>query len=217
MAASEDWRVHVVISDAGGRGRWSTDRLEARDLAAEVGEELGDRVAVSRDDGELFLYAGGEDAARAASRVVRSDLDEHGWKGEVTLARWHDDAGEWLPADVPLPVSEDERAAEHAALVASEDAASAADAAAGWEVRVDLPSHRDARALAARIEQEEGFSPVKRWKYLFVGAPDEDAARDWAVRLEGWAPAGSKITVEATFASVERNNPFAIFGAGDVN
>jgi hypothetical protein len=55
---------------------------------------------------------------------------------------------------------------------------------------------------------------VRRWKYLFVGAPDEDVARAWAEELRKEAPAGSEVTVEATFASVERNNPFAIFGAG---
>jgi|SRR4051794_5917814 hypothetical protein len=213
----EDWRVRVVVTDTGGVGPWSAYRLEARALADDVGAALGDRVAVSRDNGELFLYVDGAEAARAAAEVVKSDLREHDWSATVAVERWHDDAEEWKPGDAPLPSSEAERAAEHEELVASEDAASSADAAAGWEVRVDLPSHRDARALAERIEREEGFAPVKRWKYLFVGAPDEDAARVWATRLGGWAPPGSKITVEATFRSVERNNPFAIFGAGDVN
>src|SRR4051812_42008832 len=76
----DDWRVHVVVSAAGGIGPWSVDRLEARELASDLREALGERVAVSRDDGELFLYAGSEDAARAAEGVVRSDLSEHGWE-----------------------------------------------------------------------------------------------------------------------------------------
>jgi len=217
MVAAEDWRVRVEVEDRGGVGPWSAYRLEARELASDVGRALGDRIAVSRDDGSLFLYAADEAAARAAAEVVVADVSDHGWSASVTVERWHEDAEDWLPLDVPLPSSQAEHDAEHASLVAEEDADSEADAASAWEVRVDLPSHRDARALAERIEREEGFSPVKRWKYLFVGAPDEDAAREWATLLSGWAPPGSRITVEATFAAVERNNPFAIFGAGDVN
>jgi hypothetical protein len=208
---AEDWRVHVVLSAAGGRGPWSEDRLEARSLASDVGDALGDRVAVSRDDGALFLYAASEEAARAAESVVRADVAEHGWDAAVSVERWHDDAEEWKDASVPLPASDEERAAEHASLVASEDAEPVA-----WEVRVDLPSHRDAKRLASALEAT-GVRPVRRWKYLFVGAPDEDEAAAWATRLRAEAPAGSKVTVEATFQSVEKNNPFAIFGAGDVN
>src|SRR3954469_2462375 len=123
--ASEDWRVHVVMSAAGGRGPWSEDRLEARSLAEDVGAALGDRVAVSRDDGELFLYAATEEAARAAEQVVRADVAEHGWTAEVSVQRWHDDAEEWKEPSVPLPSSDAERAAEHAALVEEEDAETA--------------------------------------------------------------------------------------------
>lgn len=209
----EDWRVHVVVSDSGGVGPWSTERLEARSLADDVGESLGDRVAVSRDDGVLFLYADTEEAARAAADVVRADVEEHGWSASVAVERWHDDAEEWKDASVPLPASDAERAAEHAELVGEEDEETAAADYAGWEIRVDLPSHRDAKRLAESLEAE-GVKPVRRWKYLFVGAPDEDEARKWAERLRAEAAPGSKVTVEATFTSVEKNNPFAIFGAG---
>jgi hypothetical protein len=210
---AEDWRIHVVLEDRGGRGPWSTDRLEAKELAEDVGGELGERVAVSRDDGELFLYVDGEDAARAAERVVRADVDEHGWAATVELTRWHDDAEEWMSPDEPLPSTDAEREAEHASRVEDEDAEAAAQGYAAWEVRVELPSHRDAKRLADRLERD-GVEPVRRWKYLFVGAADEDAARDWADQLRADVPEGSKITVEATFRSVERNNPFAVFGAG---
>src|SRR4051794_10650632 len=203
----EDWRIRVTV-----QGDWSHDRLEARTVADDVSAAMGDRVAGSRDGDELFLYAPTEEAARAAEEVVRADLADHGSHGTVELTRWHDDAGEWKPADVPLPATDAERAAEHASMVAQEDAASAADSAAAWEIRVDLPSRGDARRLAARLEAE-GVEPVRRWKYLFVGATDEDAARAWADELRATLPAGSTVTVEATFASVERNNPFAVFGA----
>jgi hypothetical protein len=211
--ATEDWRVHVALTAEGGLGPWKEDRLEARSLAEDVGEALGDRVAVSRDDAELFLYADGEESARAAEKVVRADVEEHGWTAVVTVERWHDDAEEWKSPSVPLPATDEERAAEHAQLVADEDAEAAAQGYAAWEVRVDLPSHRDAKRLADSLEAA-GAEPVRRWKYLFVGAADEDAAQQWAERLRAEAPEGSEVTVEATFRSVERNNPFAIFGAG---
>jgi hypothetical protein len=210
---AEDWRIHVVLEDAGGRGPWSADRLEARELAKEVGRELGDRVAVSRDDGELFLYADGEESARAAEQVVRADMDEHGWAGTTELTRWHDDAEEWMSPDAPLPANDAERAAERRERVAEQDAEAAAEGYAAWEVRVGLPSHRDAKQLADKLERE-GAAPVRRWRYLFLGATDEAVAHEWAGRLRADAPAGSEITVEATFQRVERNNPFAIFGTG---
>jgi hypothetical protein len=210
---AEDWRIRVTLGSDGGSKPWSHERLEARSLGTEVADALGDRVAVSRDDGELFLYASTEDEARAAEELVREDLDHHGWQAAVEMTRWHEEAEEWKPADVPLPANDAERAEEHAQRVAKEDAETAADGAAEWEIRVDLPSHREAKRLAGRLEAA-GVKPVRRWKYLFVGAYDEDQARALAEELRATLPPGGKVTVEATFASVERNNPFAVFGAG---
>src|SRR5436305_174020 len=126
MAAAEDWRVRVRLEEGGG---WSHDGLGARSLGEDVSAALGDRVAVSRDGDELFLYAATEEAARAAEKVVRDDLAQHGGGGSVELTRWHDEAEEWRPADEPLPATDEERAAEHAARVAREDAATASDRA----------------------------------------------------------------------------------------
>jgi hypothetical protein len=209
---AEDWRVRVAM-EGEGHMPWSPDRLASRELAGDVGDELGDRVAVSRDGGELFLYADSEAAARAAEQVVRADLDEHGWKATVELTRWHDDADRWEPADAPLPTTDAERAAEHEELIQSEDQETAAAGEATWEARVELPDRGAARELTERLEAE-GLRPVRRWRYVFVGAADEDAANAMAERLRGEAPAGSEVTAEATFQSIERNNPFAIFGAG---
>src|SRR4051794_3741645 len=102
---AEDWRVHVVVSAEGGFGPWAEDRVEARELAEDVGRALGDRVAVSRDDNELFLYTDTEEAARAADEVVAGDLQQHQWQASVTVERWHEDAGDWMSPDAPLPSS----------------------------------------------------------------------------------------------------------------
>jgi hypothetical protein len=79
-------------------------------------------------------------------------------------------------------------------------------------VWIDVPHRRDAKALTERLERE-GLQPVRRWRYVFVGAEDEDAAKQLADRLRPEVPEGSTLTVEGTFATVERNNPFAVFGA----
>ena len=115
---------------------------------------------------------------------------------------------------MPLPASAAERAAEHEELVESERAEVAAGATPQWEVRVDLPSHGDARRFAEQLESE-GIPRVRRWKYLVVGAADEDTARALASRIESEAPAGSTVTVEGNERAVYKEqppNPFAIFG-----
>src|SRR3954469_11821515 len=93
MAFSEDWRLHVVLQDERGAS-WSHHGLGADWLASDMSIELGDRVAVSRDGDEVFLYAPTEKVARAAEKAVREDLEEHGGRATVELTRWHDDAEE---------------------------------------------------------------------------------------------------------------------------
>src|SRR3954463_13472626 len=93
IGSSEDWRVHVVLQGDGGAS-WSHHGLGADWLASDMSIELGDRVAVSRDGDEVFLYAQTEKAARAAEKAVREDLSEHGGSATVELTPWHDDAEE---------------------------------------------------------------------------------------------------------------------------
>jgi hypothetical protein len=109
-----------------------------------------------------------------------------------------------------LPGTAEERTAERERLMRREDEETREQGYAGWEVRVELPSRKDARALAERL-RDEGVSTVHRWRYVLVGADDENAARELEERLRGEAPAGSKLSVEGTFASVEGHNPFAFF------
>jgi hypothetical protein len=205
---ADDWRLRVTLAGgSGGLGGMGT-RLKARDLARELTRQLGERIAVSRDGDELFLYAGTEDAARAAEDAVRGDMDQHDVSGEIELSRWHEEAEDWQPAEAALPATEEQRAAERARRIAREDDRAAAGEV-GWEVRVALPSRHAARELADRLERE-GVPNIRRWRYLFVATADEDAAREWADRLRGEAPAGSTVTVEGTFDAVQRSRPFGV-------
>ena len=62
-------------------------------------------------------------------------------------------------------------------------------------MRLDLPSHGAAVELADKLEAE-GIPTTRRWKYLLVGAADEDDANDLAKRLETEAPAGTRTLVQ---------------------
>lgn len=190
-----------------------SERLQASELEHDVLERLAGRIVVSRDGPELFLYAETETALREAERVVRSLLEEHDFAAQLELTRWHPDAEEWEPLGEPLPHTEEEREAERDELMEREDAESKAEGFSEWEVRIELPGRHEAAELEERLESE-GFPITRRWKYVLVGALDEDAANELADRLRGEAPAGSKVTVEGTYASVRSKvpNPFAFLG-----
>ena len=207
---AEDWRLEIDFDDE-QHGERLSEALLTSTLERDVHQRLGERIVVSSDRGRVFLYADTEDAARAAERVVASLADEHGWSTTLALTRWHPDAEEWQAANRPLPQTPEEREAEHARLLEQERRDTSEERVAEWEVRVAVPSLRAAFALAKRLDSE-GVPHVRRWRYVFVGATDEDAAKEWAERLRGEAPDGSEVTVEATFASVERRNPFAVLG-----
>ena len=213
----EDWRLHVTLAGSEHAEELGA-RLQAEELSGEVAHALGDGVAVSHDGAEIFLYAGTHEAVRAAEQLVRDDLARHGWEAQIAVARWHDDAEDWEPADAPLAATAAQKEAEHARAMRDEDADAAAQRYADFEARAALPSHRAARELSERLTRE-GVANTRRWRYVFIAAADEDAARQWAERLRSEAPPGTEVTVEGTFEMVERNMPtpfksFAAFGGG---
>jgi hypothetical protein len=162
----------------------------------------------------VFVYAGTREQAGQARDLIAKLAETHGWAIEIELTHWHPEAEEWEAPDLPLPASDAAQVAEHAELIATERERLAQTGEPEFEVRVDLPSHGDAAHFAELLRAEE-VPAVRRWKYLVVGAADEDSARALAARLEGEAPAGSKVTVEGSgqVAYAERPaNPFAVFG-----
>ncbi len=208
---NDEWRLQVEAAGAGGE---MVERLASRELEHELSAAFGETVIVSRDSDTVFLYAGSREQAERADALVARLADEHGWRLETELRRWHPEAEEWRDPDEPLPVDAEARRAEHAEAIADERAEVAASGEPRFEVRVDLDSHGDARRFAVRLE-DEGLPVVRRWKYLVVGASDEDAAQELAARLRQEVPAGGEVQVEGSgrVAWEERPpNPFAIFG-----
>jgi hypothetical protein len=83
-----------------------------------------------------------------------------------------------------------------------------------YEVRIDLPSFHEASQFADTL-RSEGLPVVHRWRYLLIGAPDEDSGRELAGKIQSQAPPGSKVSFEGTWAAAyaERPpNPYAVFG-----
>jgi hypothetical protein len=208
---SDDWRVTVACEDEGQADDLSK-RLQEPELEHDLDASFGEVVVISQSESNVFCYAGSREQAEAAQKLVEKVGSEAGWSVKTALLRWHPVAEEWEDPDKPLPDTESERQREHEELIARERA----EAAAGnpqWEVRVDLPSHGDAVNFAKQLESE-GMEPVRRWKFLVVGATDEDQAKVLEEKLRTEAPQGSIVTAEGTWDSVTkgRPNPFAFLG-----
>ena len=209
---AEDWRLHVRLGEH-HHAIEITERLQASELEHDVLERLAGRVVVSRDGPDLFLYAETESDLRDAESLVRSLIGEHDFAAEVEASRWHPDAEEWEPLGEALPRTEEEREAEREELMEREASESAAEGFPEWEVRVELAHRRDAAKLEERLEAE-GLPVTRRWRYLLVGALNEEEANELAERLRAEAPPGSEVTVEGTFEAVRSRvpNPFAFLG-----
>ncbi len=81
-------------------------------------------------------------------------------------------------------------------------------------MRVQCASHRDTVQLAHRL-RSEGIPYLRRWRYVLIGATDEESAAALAERLSAEAPPGSTVTTEASLAAIDAEtpaNPFAVFG-----
>jgi hypothetical protein len=214
---AEDWRVTIAM-DPGDEGLVSRalEAVREHDVEHEARKRLGGRVAVSRDDDLIFLYADAEPAAREAAGLVSTLLAEHGLalEGEIAVERWHPVEERWEDPSVALPSTDTERRAEVERRDADEDAEARASGEATWEVRIEFEEHDDATAFPDRLDQE-GHTVVRRWTFLLVGAEDEDAARELAERLRQEAPSGAQVEVEPGAGpvwDVYGNNPFAFFG-----
>jgi hypothetical protein len=208
---ADDWRVTATLREE-GLVEHLLDRLRRHDVGDEVVERLGGRVAVSTGPSHVFVYADSEGAAREAERILRELCDTHGLDADLTVHRWHPVEERWEEADVLLPQTEAERQAEHARLQQDEAEESQRTRLAEWEVRIELDSHHEATALAERLEAQ-GMNPVRRWKYVVVGANNEDEARELADRLRSDVPAGSTIRVEAGPAMVRDGTAGTRFAA----
>jgi hypothetical protein len=211
---SDDWRLRIDVHEQ-SRARRLLQHVDATELEHQLETEFHDRVIISREDSTLFFYAGERGQAERARELAERFADQHGWEVGLELCHWHPTAEEWEDPDKPLPTDDAERVAEHAELIAEERRQALEQREPEFEVRVECASRADAAALSQKL-RAEGLPNVHRFKYVIVGAPDEDSANALARRIRAEAPEGSVVTAEGTLAAVLDEggaaNPFAVFG-----
>lgn len=207
MASEDEYRVRAQVRDP----RMLLKALHEAKVEREQRDALGRVVATGEGD-HVFLYGDSLEAAKAISAAVQRVMDEHGIEGSLTLWRWHPLEERWEDASVPLPSTPQQIETEHQRRIENEDQESAASPYQEWEVRVSLPSHHDARALAERL-QGEGIPCRRFWRHLLLGAGDEDAAAVLAARVRSEGAEGTQATVEAVGQPIwEAMHPYAVYG-----
>jgi hypothetical protein len=194
VADGDDWRVTISLAGQAQAGQ-AHQALSGHEVEEDVRRQLGRTIVVGAGDSQIFLYAGTEVAATEAERVARDVLAHHDIQPEFALHRWHPIEEQWESPDVAIPQTEAERQAEHQRLVDAETAESLAAGIGRWQARVEFPSHREAVALARKLEGE-GRTVVRRWKFLIVRADNEDDARELATQIGREAPPDAVVRVE---------------------
>lgn len=211
---NDDWRLEVTPHEPSHTGLLVDHLGEARELEHDLSTAFHDRVIVSRDGDRVFLYAGSREQIEGVQALVSTEGEQHGWHLDTDLKRWHPTAEDWEDPDKPLPADAAAKLAEHDAMIAAERKQTEERGYPEFEVRIDLPSHHDAHRFAEQL-RSEGLPVVHRWRFILLGATDEDAAKELAERIQAEAPSGSQIRVEGTWQAAygERpRNPFAVFG-----
>jgi len=189
--ARDDWRLRIELGEdaAGGfLSRLGILGSEAEHVARDLQHQ---RLAVTEDDGTIFVYADSSLQLESARKVIEAELraerlspraivQEH-WLADEE--RWDDEPQVHYPEDETL-----------------------AAGYAPWEVRIPAKSHEAARELADRLEGE-GYGVVRRWSYVIAGCATREQAQELAKRLHGEVEPGGELVWETT-----PGNPFAIFG-----
>jgi len=190
---ADDWRIRISLDEeqhaTGLLERLGLDLgTEAREMARELEH---DRLAVSREGNELFVYASSWAAADKAHAVVAAELRELGIEAsESRVEHWLENEERW--DDEPKGETWEQEELDRGY--------------APWEVRVQCISRAEADALAAKLEAE-GYKPVLTFDYVIAGTRSKEDAEALAARLHGEVEPGGELVYE-----VSPGNPFAIFG-----
>ncbi len=178
----DDWRVCIAF---GVLPRSLHSFRQA--LISALGSRLGDQVAVSssRWGTRIFLYAPSAGSADEAAQVAREVLARHDVSAHVRTERWSPWEQKWLDAaDEPDARIAAEQQAVHEYRQEQERERSVTTRFPAWQVRVELPSHRDVVALAGHLAAQ-GWRVRRRRRHVIVGADCEDDAKGLARELSG--------------------------------
>jgi hypothetical protein len=189
---ADDWRVVVTVSEPTGGGLLDRLRGEFAGDAHELAQALARRrVAASQDGDQVFLYAAYRTEAQQARDLVEALVHEHGIQATIGPVE------QWLP---------DEERWDHEPPDETVEEELLDEGYAPWEVRLTTASHREAEALADRLESE-GYGVTRRWHHVIAGVATEGEARALAARLHGEVEPGGEMVWETV-----PGNPFAVFG-----
>ena len=189
----DDWRIRIDVAEEHAEGLLDRLGLDLGSEARELAEELkGRRLAVSRDDDTIFVYAGSRAEAETARSIIDAELRETGAEARIgRIEHWLANEDRW-DDEAPEEFEPEHEVLEHGH--------------APWEVRVEAGSPHEAEELARRL-QDEGYGVLRRHTYVLVGASSEEEAHDLAKRLHGEAEASGELVYETL-----PQNPFAVFG-----
>ena len=194
-----DWRVCILFGDLPGQltadevyTRYPASAKEAAEqesfrqaLISALGSRLGDQVRVSLSSIEFILEAPSAGSADEAAQVAREVLARYDVSALVRTERWSPWEEEWLDVtDKPSADVAAEQQAEHEYRQEQERERSRRAGFPAWQVRVEVPSHRDVVALAGHLAAQ-GWRVRRRRRHLLVGADCEDDAKGLVRELSG--------------------------------
>ena len=189
--AHEDWRLRIELGSEGAGGllgRLGLVNTDADDLARSLRNE---RLAVTRDEDTVFVYANSQTRLERALPAIEVELGVLGIKPELAMfEHWLEEEERW--DNEPRGESVEEETADHGY--------------APWEVRIPCRSHAEAKELALRLEAD-GHGVVRRWSYVIAGVETREEAERLAKSLHGEVEPGGELVWETI-----PGNPFAIFG-----
>jgi hypothetical protein len=190
--AHDDWRVRIELPDEGGAqdllGRLGLRQSGAEELADELREH---RLAVSRDDDTVFVYAATGMQAEQAGRVIEGELNDLGLTpSRFVTERWLHEEDRWN--DDPVQPDAEEELLQRGY--------------APWEVRVEADSLREAHDLAEQL-RGEGYDVSRTFTYVIAGTGSREEAVELARSVHGEVEPGGELVYE-----VQPQNPFAVFG-----
>jgi hypothetical protein len=199
--SDEDWRVEVELADSDTATRLHT-ATAANKLVRHARDELAGRAVLSRDGNVVFAYATTRENAQAAEQALRDVVSDEQLDATFSLTHFHEAAERWEDPDVPLA---QDATPEPSEIRAVEQADSDAAGIPEFEVRLTLPTRREAIELAERLKSE-GMPSLRHWRYLLLGAWTEMDAEELADRLRNELP-GVELRVEGTSAYELQQNP----------
>jgi hypothetical protein len=172
----EDWRVCIAFGVLPHR------RLSFRKaLIPALDSRFGDQVAVGSSATRIFMYAPSTEMADEAAQVARELLAQRNINAPVWMEVWSRPEQMWRDAD---DRSAGPAVQRHTDRQEAERKRSVTTGVPAWQVRVDMPSHREVIALADHLAAQ-GWQVRRRPRSLIVSANCEDDAKGLGRALSG--------------------------------